>query len=196
MFDDLPPDLDRLHTLRVWHTMWLQRIDAKIAALTRRQTEEERGRRNRPAPPEWIVELGIGERRPPLRVHAGDCHMAGKRHRPVDRDEARRLLATGLTACGHCRPDSLLGITDLSPARVLRTRWPADRSAGRCQHADGTRNGDRFSPSGPPPAAFVLPHADATYRAAPATALISGSVRLLLSQARPAVEGGRSVTST
>ncbi|MCX4625124.1 hypothetical protein [Streptomyces albogriseolus] len=50
MFDDLPPDLDRLHTLRVWHTMWLQRIDAKIAALARRQTEEERGRRNRPAP--------------------------------------------------------------------------------------------------------------------------------------------------
>ncbi|MEV3958423.1 DUF6233 domain-containing protein [Streptomyces albogriseolus] len=40
--------------------------------------------------------------------------MAGKRHRPVDRDEARRLLATGLKACGHCRPDSLLGITDLS----------------------------------------------------------------------------------
>ncbi|MGA5121314.1 DUF6233 domain-containing protein [Streptomyces pseudogriseolus] len=92
MFDDLPPDLDRLHTLRVWHTMWLQRIDAKIAALTRRQTEEERGRRNRPAPPEWIIELGI-ERRPPLQIHTGDdCHMAGKRHRPVDRDEARRLL--------------------------------------------------------------------------------------------------------
>ncbi|MCX4625125.1 DUF6233 domain-containing protein [Streptomyces albogriseolus] len=27
-------------------------------------------------------------------MHTGDCHMAGKRHRPVDRDEARRLLAT------------------------------------------------------------------------------------------------------
>ncbi|MFC8835825.1 DUF6233 domain-containing protein [Streptomyces griseoincarnatus] len=94
--------------------MWLQRIDAKIAALARRQTEEERGRRNRSAPPEWIIELGIGERRPPLQIHTGDCHMAGKRHRPVDRVEARRLLATGLKACGHCRPDSLLGITELS----------------------------------------------------------------------------------
>src|SRR3954453_1299405 len=31
MFDDLPPDLARLLTLRVWHTLWLQRIDAKIA---------------------------------------------------------------------------------------------------------------------------------------------------------------------
>ncbi|MFI9469992.1 DUF6233 domain-containing protein [Streptomyces sp. NPDC052492] len=91
MFDDLPPDLDRLHTLRVWHTMWLQRIDAKIAALTRRQTEEERGRRNRPAPPEWIIER----------------YMAGTRRRPVDRDEARRLLATGLKACGHCRAQHL-----------------------------------------------------------------------------------------
>ncbi|WP_231158078.1 DUF6233 domain-containing protein [Streptomyces sp. CNZ748] len=123
MFDDLPPDLDRLHTLRVWHTMWLQRIDAKIAALARRQTEEERGHRNRPAPPEWIIELGIGERRPPLQIHTGDCHMAGKRHRPVDRDEARRLLATGHKACGHCRPDSLLGITDLSsnPAPTAAT---------------------------------------------------------------------------
>ncbi|MDU0299855.1 DUF6233 domain-containing protein [Streptomyces sp. PAL114] len=118
-FDDLPPDLDRLHTLRVWHTMWLQRIDVKIAALTRRRTEEERGRRNRPASPEWIIELGIGERRPPLQVHAGDCYMAGTRRRPVDRDEARRLLATGLKACGHCRPDSALGITELSGNPVL-----------------------------------------------------------------------------
>ncbi|MEU9353574.1 DUF6233 domain-containing protein [Streptomyces griseoloalbus] len=114
MFDDLPPDLERLHTLRVWHALWLQRIDAKIAAITRRQAEEEHGRRTRPAPPEWIVELGIGARRPPLQVHAGDCYMAGQRHRPVDRDEARRLVAAGLQACGHCRPDSRLGITELS----------------------------------------------------------------------------------
>ncbi|KES08433.1 hypothetical protein BU52_05250 [Streptomyces toyocaensis] len=119
MFDDLPPDLDRLHTLRVWHTLWLQRIDAKIAALTRRQAEQERGRRNRPAPPDWIVELGIGDQRPPLQVHAGDCHMAGRRRRSVDREEARRLLAAGLKACGHCRPDSLLGITDLSGRPAL-----------------------------------------------------------------------------
>ncbi|MGW3385002.1 DUF6233 domain-containing protein [Streptomyces albogriseolus] len=36
-------------------------------------------------------------------MHTGDCHMTGKRHRPVDRDEARRPLATRLKACGHCR---------------------------------------------------------------------------------------------
>ncbi|WP_330358351.1 hypothetical protein [Streptomyces chartreusis] len=51
MFDDLPPDLDRLHTLRVWHALWLERIDRKIAAVQRRQAEEERGRRVRPDPP-------------------------------------------------------------------------------------------------------------------------------------------------
>lgn len=51
VFDDLPPDLDRLHTLRVWHALWLERIDRKIAAVQRRQAEEERGRRDRPDPP-------------------------------------------------------------------------------------------------------------------------------------------------
>lgn len=126
MFDDLPPDLDRLQTLRIWHAMWVQRIDNKIAAIRQRQAEEEHGRRHRPTPADWIVELGIGARRPPLQVHAGDCSMAGKRHRPVDRDEARRLLASGLRACAHCRPDVHLHIIDLSS----RAGAAGDRAAG------------------------------------------------------------------
>ncbi|MEQ6028064.1 DUF6233 domain-containing protein [Streptomyces salinarius] len=105
MFDDLPDDDDRLQTLRIWHAMWVQRIDAKLAARRQRRAEEEYGRRHRPALPEWIVELGIGARHPPVQVHAGDCHMAGQRRRAVDRNEARRLLAAGLQACGHCQPD-------------------------------------------------------------------------------------------
>ncbi|MFF3942983.1 DUF6233 domain-containing protein [Streptomyces phaeofaciens] len=109
----LPPDPDRLHTLRVRHSMWLARIDAKIAAVRQRQAEQERGRSNRPRPPERIVELGIGISRPPVRVQAGDCHMASKRRRPVDRDEARRLLTAGLQSCTHCRPDTQLDIIDL-----------------------------------------------------------------------------------
>ncbi|KAB2971049.1 hypothetical protein F8R89_02650 [Streptomyces sp. SS1-1] len=112
MFDDLPPDLDRLRTLRVWHALWVQRIDAKIAALQRRHAEEENGRRRRPAPPEWIVELGIGADRSPVQVHAGDCHMAGQRRRAVSRDEARRLLATGLEGCSHCEPAARLHIIE------------------------------------------------------------------------------------
>jgi hypothetical protein len=60
----------------------------------------------------WIVELGIGAGRPPIQVHIGDCYAAGKRRRPVDRGEARRLLASGLPACTHCRPDQHLGILE------------------------------------------------------------------------------------
>lgn len=51
VFDDLPPDLPRLLTLRVWHAMWLARIDHKIADLKRQEAERERGRRVRPARP-------------------------------------------------------------------------------------------------------------------------------------------------
>ncbi|MFF3968034.1 DUF6233 domain-containing protein [Streptomyces griseorubiginosus] len=112
MFDDLPPDLERLLTLRVWHLMWLQRIDTKIAAVRQREAEQERGRRRRPPVPDWIVELGIGVGRPPMQLHAGDCYAAGKRRRPVDRDEARRLLTSGLPACTHCHPDQHLGILE------------------------------------------------------------------------------------
>lgn len=112
MFDDLPDDLESLQTLRTWHAMWVQRIDTKINARRRRLAEEEYGRRNRPAMPDWVVELGIGVRHPPVQVHAGDCYMVGARRRPVSRDEARRLLAEGLKACGHCQPDVELKVID------------------------------------------------------------------------------------
>ncbi|MFJ7018885.1 DUF6233 domain-containing protein [Streptomyces sp. NPDC101117] len=102
-----------------------------MAALQLRQAEEESGRRRRPRPPEWIVELGIGADRSPVQVHAGDCHMAGQRRRAVSRDEARRLLATGLEGCGHCRPAARLHIIELSTSvnrlgvgRHGRHQWP------------------------------------------------------------------------
>lgn len=110
MFEDLPPDLTRLITLRTWHAMWLERIDAKIAAVRQQEAEQERGRRSRPPQPDWVVELGIGAGRPPAELHAGHCYAIGKRRRPVSRDEARRLLAAGLRACSHCTPDTTLDI--------------------------------------------------------------------------------------
>ncbi|MFD5598358.1 DUF6233 domain-containing protein [Streptomyces griseorubiginosus] len=125
MFDDLPPDLDRLHTLRVWHALWLDRIERKIAWLERRKAEEEHGRRTRPRPPEWVVEVGIGVGRPPVQVHSGHCHMIGSRRRPVTRDEARRLLAEGLRACTHCQPDTELHIIDLATPGPRRAAAPA-----------------------------------------------------------------------
>ncbi|MEW2267676.1 DUF6233 domain-containing protein [Streptomyces sp. NPDC047853] len=109
MLDDLPDD-ERLQMLRIWHAMWVQRIDTKLAARRQRWAEEEYGRRNRPAPPECLVELGTGTRHPPGQVHAGNCYTVGQRRRAVDRDEARRLLAAGLRACGHCQPDVELDV--------------------------------------------------------------------------------------
>ncbi|MFJ3229227.1 DUF6233 domain-containing protein [Streptomyces sp. NPDC086783] len=111
MPDDLPPDLPRLEALRVWHRLWLERIDQKIEALRVRDAERERGEQARPAPPEWIVELGIGDGRPPVELHVGGCYAAGKRRRPVEAEEARRLLASGIRACTHCTPGPGLGIT-------------------------------------------------------------------------------------
>ncbi|MFE0440948.1 hypothetical protein ACFW2K_39270 [Streptomyces nigra] len=67
MFDDLPPDLDRLRTLRVWHALWVQRIDAKIAALQRRQAEEENGRRRRPGPRSGSSSSASAPTAPPSR---------------------------------------------------------------------------------------------------------------------------------
>ncbi|WP_199924029.1 DUF6233 domain-containing protein [Streptomyces scabiei] len=96
--------------MRVWHAMWLARIDAKIAALQQREAEIERGRQRRPTVPDWFVELGIGVGRPPIAVHTGGCHAGGKRRRPVGRDEARRLLAAGMRGCTHCQPDLHLGM--------------------------------------------------------------------------------------
>ncbi|WP_260474621.1 DUF6233 domain-containing protein [Streptomyces sp. WAC 05379] len=76
--------------MQVWHALWIERIDRKIAALQRRQAEEEPGRQIGPEHPDWIVELGIGADRTPVQVRAGDCYIAGKRRRAVSRDEARR----------------------------------------------------------------------------------------------------------
>ncbi|MCX4617284.1 DUF6233 domain-containing protein [Streptomyces mirabilis] len=55
---------------------------------------------------------GIGNGRPPIEVHVGGCYAAGKRRRTVPRDEARRLLTSGVRACTHCTPDAQLRILD------------------------------------------------------------------------------------
>ncbi|MFJ9908934.1 DUF6233 domain-containing protein [Streptomyces sp. NPDC101152] len=73
--------------MRVWHALWLERINRKIAHLRQRQADEERGRRTRPQPPDWLVELHTATREP-LQVHGGQCGMTGRSHRPVSRDEA------------------------------------------------------------------------------------------------------------
>ncbi|MFI6567136.1 DUF6233 domain-containing protein [Streptomyces sp. NPDC050534] len=71
-----------------------------------------------------MVELGIGTGRPPVQVHAGDCYMAGKRRRTTGRDEARRLLADGLRACTHRRPET--GSVNLTANPTIMEETPSD----------------------------------------------------------------------
>ncbi|MFD5788553.1 DUF6233 domain-containing protein [Streptomyces sp. NPDC127037] len=112
MYDTLPPDLPQLRTLRTWHAMWVTRLDQAIAAAEAREAEKRRGEQARPPAPEWMIEHGIGQGRPPAEVHQGGCHMAGHRVRPVTRDQARQALGAGIRACAHCRPDTELGLLE------------------------------------------------------------------------------------
>ncbi|WP_257039869.1 DUF6233 domain-containing protein [Streptomyces sp. OV198] len=74
----------------------------------------------------------------PSRCTWARCYAAGKRRRPVPRDEARRLLTSGVRACTHCKPDAQLRILDqlgacfrrppvCQDAALLESAW-----LGRC----------------------------------------------------------------
>ncbi|MFJ3270986.1 DUF6233 domain-containing protein [Streptomyces sp. NPDC086776] len=107
---DLPSDLLRLRTLRTWHAMWVERIDDAIAAAEQRERERQQGERARRPTPDWVMELGIGVGRRPIEVHVGGCYAAGKRQRPISREQAVAALDEGIRACIHCRPDTELGV--------------------------------------------------------------------------------------
>ncbi|UXX97930.1 DUF6233 domain-containing protein [Streptomyces sp. AD2-2] len=88
--------------------------------------EEERGRRSRPRPADWVVERSRAAGGP-LQVHDGACRMRGKRHRAVSRDEARRhLTADAVPACLVCQPDAQLRIVN-DLGRVSLMGWSVDR---------------------------------------------------------------------
>ncbi|MHB9849107.1 DUF6233 domain-containing protein [Streptomyces krungchingensis] len=52
----------------------------------------------------------MGSGKPPVQLHAGDCHMPGARRRPISRSEARDVLTAGLQACTHRQPDIRLNV--------------------------------------------------------------------------------------
>ncbi|MEU9558004.1 DUF6233 domain-containing protein [Streptomyces fumanus] len=106
---DLPPDLPRLRTLETWLALALADVRRAIAAVEQREAERQRGIEARPAPPDWLLEVGLNRGSPPVQVHVGGCWNAGKRSRGISRDEALRALADGVKACGACRPDTGLG---------------------------------------------------------------------------------------
>ncbi|MFS4103733.1 DUF6233 domain-containing protein [Streptomyces sp. PD-S100-1] len=110
--NDSPPRLDMLRFLERVQVADLERTRRWIADEERRQAERQRGIDVRPPAPDWVLERGLNRDSPPVSVHVGGCHMAGKRIKGIDRDTALRALAEGVQACGHCRPDSELGFVD------------------------------------------------------------------------------------
>jgi hypothetical protein len=110
--DLLPPDLPRLRVIETYLSLMLGLVREAISDAERREQEQRRGDEHRPPPPAWLLEMGIGQDRLPMYVHAGDCHMVGKRARSVPADVAVRALAERVEACPHCRPDTLLGVLD------------------------------------------------------------------------------------
>ncbi|MFJ8348975.1 DUF6233 domain-containing protein [Streptomyces sp. NPDC094153] len=109
---DLPPDLPRLRTLETWLIYTLKRVRQEITDVERREAEQQRGIAARPPAPEWVLELGLNRDSLPITVHVGGCHMTGKRWRGVPREVAVRAITEGVPACGHCHPDTALGILD------------------------------------------------------------------------------------
>lgn len=103
--------LDQLHFLRRYLLQELARVDGWI------KQEEERAAaiaRRTPLPvPDWVLSYPrAGSTTRPDAVHVGDCGMAGKRTKPISRDQALRALSEGVEPCPFCRPDSELGVLD------------------------------------------------------------------------------------
>ncbi|MEU6376780.1 DUF6233 domain-containing protein [Streptomyces sp. NPDC046909] len=109
---DLPPDLPRLRILETWLALTLERVRTQIAAAERREAEQQRGIAARPPTPDWLIEQSLNRETPPVYVHVGGCHMAGKRSKAATREQARQALADRVDPCPHCRPDTELGMLD------------------------------------------------------------------------------------
>ncbi|MET9960078.1 DUF6233 domain-containing protein [Streptomyces sp. NPDC006326] len=86
-------------------------MELVLAAAEEREAAAAR-QQPAPEPPAWLVERGIGAGRLPIRLHTGDCWDTGKRCIPTDPELVRRLLAEGVPACIHCRPDTALGVLE------------------------------------------------------------------------------------
>ncbi|MGW6481993.1 DUF6233 domain-containing protein [Streptomyces sp. NPDC055059] len=103
--------LDMLHFARRIAVQQVEQIDRWIATEERREAERRHGEQTRPPAPDWLIEMGLGGR-DPVYIHIGGCHMAGKRSRGVDRNQALRAVTEGIDACPHCRPDTELRVLD------------------------------------------------------------------------------------
>ncbi|MFI8967000.1 DUF6233 domain-containing protein [Streptomyces sp. NPDC053493] len=108
---DLPDNLPQLRILERLALIILRDIQLKITEVEKRDAAM-RPVRVLPEGPGWVISyLRERGRRVPAAVHIGDCAMAGKNTDRISQDEARRLLAEGITrGCEICRPETELGI--------------------------------------------------------------------------------------
>ncbi|MFJ3507783.1 DUF6233 domain-containing protein [Streptomyces luteogriseus] len=83
-----------------------------VSRLSHHAIPPQSGRRPAWWQPDWLIEQGLNRDAPPVYVHIGGCHMAGKRSKGAPRGAAMRALTEGVAACPHCRPDSELGFLD------------------------------------------------------------------------------------
>jgi len=110
--EERPPSrLEMLRFARRVAVQQVEQIDRWITQEERLEAERSQGEQAQPLAPDWALELGLGQS-PPVYVHVGGCHMIGKRHRGINRDEALRTLADGVDACPYCRPDTELGVLE------------------------------------------------------------------------------------
>lgn len=105
---ELPPDLPRLRVLETWLQLTLDQTRQAIAVAEQREAQQQRA--VPPPPPDWVAQLSIGTDVHPVAVHIGGCGAAGRRARPISREQAVRALTEGIEACDLCRPDTELGI--------------------------------------------------------------------------------------
>ncbi|MFF7452422.1 MULTISPECIES: DUF6233 domain-containing protein [unclassified Streptomyces] len=112
MHDSAPSRLVLLRFLERVQERDLARTRRWIADEERREAERQHGIVARPPAPDWLIEQSLNRATPPVYVHVGGCHMAGKRSKGVAREQAVRALAEGVDPCSHCRPDTDLGMLD------------------------------------------------------------------------------------
>ncbi|HEY9370439.1 DUF6233 domain-containing protein [Streptomyces sp.] len=107
MSDDLPPDVERLETLRTWHVLSLERIDRALAVARQREAEEQERRERAAAERRFKIEPGLDQQ----IIHRGGCAKWAGNGSFLDRSEVLLAIhddALNVKPCPVCRPDTAL----------------------------------------------------------------------------------------
>ncbi|GAA2497765.1 DUF6233 domain-containing protein [Streptomyces gobitricini] len=105
-----PPDDERLAAIEAYLTVQIMHVRQQRAAKARQREIQQRTAP--PTPPPYRVQRSLDAGRTPVKVHIGNCELAGRRATGASEETARRALAEQVEACPVCRPDTELGIID------------------------------------------------------------------------------------